>query len=119
MNQFQRAQNTLWSFGRVLRKMRGTTSLEELAARTGIEAPRLAYVESGRLTADEWLARLILRQGFELEKPDIDRLILGIELYDLGLRDNEVRQLLVDFISKTAPTHLGERLRELYRSYSS
>ncbi len=106
------------SFGRLLRKLRGTTSLTLLAERTALDVTYLASVEAGRRVADEFVVRHILTKGFALDRSDTQRLILGIQLYDLGLRDNELRQLVVDLILKTTPGKTREQLRTLYRGYA-
>src|SRR4051794_15699920 len=80
----KRPPTYLWSFGRLLRKMRGSIPLDELAARTGFDGEYLKSLEAGRLPADEFIARHVLSRGFRLGRDDVDRLILGIQLYDLG-----------------------------------
>ncbi len=75
------------SFGRLLKRLRGQTSLETMAERAGLEADYLAQVEAGQILVEEKLARQILRRGFDLHRPDADRLLLGIQLYDLGLKE--------------------------------
>ena len=106
------------SFGRLLRKLRGTTSLATLAQRTALDESYLASVEAGRRVADEFVVRHILTKGFALDRGDTQRLVLGIQLYDLGLRDNDLRQLVVDLIMKTTPGKTREQLRAHYRRYA-
>jgi hypothetical protein len=107
------------SFGRLLRRMRGTTPLETLATRTALDPAYLARLEAGRLAADEVLVRLILIRGFELDRSEADRVVLGIQLYDLGLRDNDLRQLTLDLILGTAPAGVRDEIRRLYRTYAA
>jgi transcriptional regulator with XRE-family HTH domain len=106
------------SFGRLLRKMRGSTPLRELAQRAGLSYSYLSNLEAGRKIASEERARQILRRGFDLEEPDTTRLILGVQLYDLGLRDNDFRQLVIDLIIDSVPTRVREQLRKLYHRYA-
>lgn len=106
------------SFGRLLRKMRGSTSLTEIADRTTLDESYLARVEGGRAVADEFVVRHILAKAFDLERRDITRVVLGIQLYDLGLRDSDLRQLTVDLITQDAPTKVRERAKQLYREYA-
>src|SRR3954447_24961652 len=79
-----RREAPMKSFGRLLRKLRGSTPLAALAQRTALDTGYLGSLEAGRRVADEFVARLILGQGFELEAEDVTRLILGVQLYDLG-----------------------------------
>ena len=107
------------SFGRLLRNLRGSTPLQTIATRTTLETGYLVHLETGRLVPDSFLARHILSHGFGLPREDVTRLVLGIELYDLGLRDNEVRQLVIDLIRKAAPATVRDQLHQLYRGYAS
>jgi|SRR6266511_2490630 len=102
------------SFGRLLKRLRGQTSLETMAERAGLEADYLAQVEAGQILVEEKLARQILRRGFDLHRPDADRLLLGIQLYDLGLKDNAIRQLVIAVIRKETPADIQDELRQLY-----
>lgn len=106
------------SFGRLLRKLRGTTPLEELTMATKLEPGYLASIEAGRTVPEEVVARHILRQGLGLDRVETARVILGIQLYDLGLRDADFRQLVIDLILKSVPAPAREELRCLYRRYS-
>jgi hypothetical protein len=103
------------SFGRLLRRLRGQTPLPTLAAQAQLDPEELSQIEAGRVPVDEILARRILKEGFALKKPDIDRLILGIQLYDLGLKDNDLRQLVIAVIRKETPPSVEAALKELYR----
>jgi hypothetical protein len=103
------------SFGRLLKRLRGTTSLEQLSERTGRTPEELTQIEAGQLAVDEREARQLLKQSFALPRTDVDRLLLGIQLYDLGLKDNELRQLVIALIRKELPTAIQDSLRELYR----
>ncbi len=103
------------SFGRLLKRLRGQTPLETIGERTGLDPEQLVAIEAGRVRVEEAQARQILKQGFALPRPDIDRLLLGIQLYDLGLKDNDMRQLVIAIIAKElSATHLDE-LRVFYR----
>lgn len=102
-----------------MRRLRDQTPLEEIAARGGLDLDLLQNVEAGRKPVDEFLARQILADGFGLEAPDIDRLIVGVRLYDLGLRDNAIRPLIADVILKTVPATVRRELQEIYRRYTS
>jgi hypothetical protein len=106
------------SFGRLLRRLRGTTPLATIAKRTTFDEGYLASLESGRRVADEFTARHVLARGFELDKSDVTRVILGVQLYDIGLRDPDFRQLVVDLVVKKTPAPVRDKLRRLYRSYA-
>ncbi|HTE20977.1 MAG TPA: hypothetical protein VK689_21640 [Armatimonadota bacterium] len=114
----RRSRTYLWSFYRLLKRLRGTTPLAALAEQCGCDERLLARLEAGHRPVDEATARDLLRRGFGLAKRDIDRFILGIQLYDLGLRDNDLRQLVLDLLLKTAPENVREQLRRLYRNYA-
>jgi transcriptional regulator with XRE-family HTH domain len=105
------------SFGRLLRRLRGRTPLPELAARTGLEEPYLSQIETGAIVPDEAVVRQILHDGFQLDRKDIHRLILGLQLYDLGLKDNELRQLVIAVIRRELPAAARAELKEFYRRY--
>lgn len=107
------------SFGRLLRRLRGQTPLTALAPLTRLAREELERIEAGRERVDEALARRLLKDGFALKKPDIDRLILGIQLYDLGLKDNEIRQLVIAVIGKELSEALQDELRQLCRRSQS
>jgi hypothetical protein len=74
-------------------------------------------VEAGQVLVEEKLAWQILRRGFDLPRPDADRLLLGIQLYDLGLKDNAIRQLVIAVIRKEMPADIQDELRQLYERY--
>jgi hypothetical protein len=103
------------SFGRLLRRLRGSTPLADLAARTGLPEAYLTNVEAGTTPVDEAMARSLLRTGFALPRQDIHRLILGLHLYDLGLKDNDLRQLVIAAIRQELPEPLQVALKELSR----
>lgn len=105
------------SFGRLLRQMRGTTPLEEIARRTRRELLYLQDIEARRLIPDAKIANQILMRGFELDEADSRRAILGIQLYDLGLKDNDIRQLVIAVINGVVPEACAAELRRLYREY--
>jgi len=79
----------------------------------------LRAIETRRKPVDEALARQILTEGFALDPLDTERLIIGVRLYDLGLRDNAIRPLVADVILKTVPDSIRRQLRHLYISYTS
>lgn len=106
------------SFGRLLRTLRGVTPRAEIADRTRLDEPYLARIEGGRTLADEVMVRHILAKGFGLARIDVARLVLGLQLYDLGLRDPELRLLVVDLITKSIPVRVREELVALYRGYT-
>src|SRR5688572_22165982 len=106
------------SFGRLLRRLRGETSLSTVAERAHFDELYLAQVEEGEVAVDEATAGQILRESFDLNRSDTDRLILGIQLYDLGLRDNQLRQLVIDLIRKETPQPIRSELRQLYQRYA-
>jgi hypothetical protein len=108
----------LKSFGKLLRRLRGITPVEQLAERIGVSAEFIVNVETAVTPIGESTARYFLKHGFGLDQNEVKRLILGIRLYDLGLRDNIVRQFVEDVILKTAPPDVQAELRRLYRSYS-
>jgi len=106
------------SFGRLLRLMRGTTPRAEIAARAQVDAAYLEALETGRVTADEQVAHHLLRHGFQLDPDEARRAVLGIQLFDLGLKDNELRQLVLDVILNTVPDAIRQQLHTLYQSYN-
>jgi hypothetical protein len=107
------------SFYRLLKRLRGSTPLQVVAARSELDEALLHGIEAGRRPVDEALARHILLKGFALDPLDTQRLILGVRLFDLGLRDNLVRPLIADVILKTVPAKTQRQLRQLYRDYTS
>lgn len=106
------------SFGRLLRQMRGTIPVARIAEQAGIDAGYLRSVENGQHVMPEILAYEILRQVFELTEREALRVLLGLQLYDLGLTDNELRQLVVDLVRKEVPKPIEEQLRKIYRRYA-
>jgi transcriptional regulator with XRE-family HTH domain len=108
---------SLTSFGRLLRRLRGRTPLSGIATRAGLDVNDLTRLESGDTVPDESLARQILRDGFALPRKDINRLILGVYLYDLGLKDNDLRQLVVALIRRELPAAARADLKALYHRY--
>lgn len=107
------------SFGRLVRTMRGQVPRAEIAERAGLEEAYLEDIESGRITPDERVASRLLRLGFALDTAETRRAILGIQLYDLGLKDNEIRQLVVDVMLGAAPEGVRQQLRRLYARYAT
>lgn len=107
------------SFGRLLRRLRGHTALEAVAALAHLDAEYLGLVEAGRITPDETRARHILTNGLALNRQDTDRLILGLQLYDLGLTDNDLRQLVIAAIQNQLPTAVRAELKRLYCRYTA
>jgi hypothetical protein len=107
------------SFGRLLHRLRGETPLETIGEHAGLEAEYLANLEANRLPIDEVMARHILQRGFDLDEQDTGRLILGIQLYDLGLKDNEIRHLVIGVIRKETPPPVRAELKRLSHHYSS
>ena len=105
------------SFGKLLRKMRGPQSLAELAKRTTFDERYLLALEAGRQVPEEFVVRHILRRGFGLSQRDASRFVLGVQLYDLGLRDTDLRQLVIDLITKESPKKVPDQLRQIYRGY--
>lgn len=105
------------SFGRLLRRLRGRTPLPEVAQRMRLAAHELTEIEAGRVPVDRATARRLLRRGFALPRPDVERLILGVELYDLGLKNNEIRQLVIAVIRNELPDSLCQELQGLYRRH--
>src|SRR4051794_19674563 len=103
------------SFGRLLRRLRGKTPLATIAQRCQLDLPDLEDVEAGRVLLDEMMTRTILRAGFDLHRQDINRLILGVQLYDLGLKDNDTRQLVIAWIRKELPPLVRDEVKTLPR----
>jgi transcriptional regulator with XRE-family HTH domain len=103
------------SFGRLLRRLRGAIPLETVGERAGLAPEHLTQIEAGELPVEEASARHILRRGLDLPRSDVDRLLLGIQLYDLGLKDNEIRQLAIAVIRREVPAPIQEELKQLYR----
>jgi transcriptional regulator with XRE-family HTH domain len=106
------------SFAKLLRRMRGQVSIAELAEKAGVYPEALAKVEAGRLSPDEGMVRLILGRGLGLPREDVDRTGLGLRLYDLGLRDNDIRQLVIDVLQRRIPDAARAELKRLYRGYA-
>lgn len=106
------------SFGKLLRKLRGQIPLEEIGRKAFIPLDYLRAIERGDEVADQKLAARILTDAFALSSVDTRRLLVGIELYDLGLRDPEIRQLVADVIARRTPPKVVEALRRLYLGYS-
>jgi len=111
--------NYLQSFGKLLKRLRGDTSFETLAERAGLDPIYLENVEAGRTPADAAVALQVFRKGFGLSRSDAQRLLLGVQLYDLGLKNNDLRQLVVDLILGTTPPGVRTKLRALYRAYAA
>src|SRR5438105_5388472 len=105
----------LKSFGRLLRRLRGRTPLTTVAQQAQLEWDDLVRIEAGQAAVDERMARHILQRGLRLRRKDINRLLLGLKLYDLGLRDNDIRQLVIAVIRKELPRSVQDELRQLYR----
>jgi hypothetical protein len=107
------------SFGRLLRRLRGKTPLLTIARRSQLAADYLGNVEAGQVPIDETMARHILRHGFDLHRQDTNRLILGLKLYDLGLKENDLRQLVIGLIRKELPPAARTELKQWYRRYAA
>jgi transcriptional regulator with XRE-family HTH domain len=107
------------SFGSLLRQLRGSTPLTEMAARLGISKGYLANLEAGRKIPPEARARALLQQGFGLPAPAVTRLLLEVQLGDAGLHDPELRQLVIALIQQTLPASVQQELRQLYRRSAS
>jgi hypothetical protein len=103
------------SFGRLLRRLRGKTPLATIAHRCQLDLQYLENVEAGRVLLDETMARTILRDGFDLHRQDINRLVLGVQLYDLGLKDNDLRRLVIAWIRKELPPPVRDEVKQLSR----
>jgi hypothetical protein len=103
------------SFGRLLRRLRGKTPLATIALRSQLDLQYLEAVEAGQVPPDEPMARTILRDGFALHRQDINRLVLGVQLYDLGLKDNNFRQLIIAWIRKELSPPIRDELKRLSR----
>lgn len=106
------------SFAQLLRRMRGGLPLAELARRAKVPFVALERIATGEQIATEAQARQILGRGLELTPADVERVLLGLRLYDLGLRDNDVRQLVADEIHGLLPARMRARLFRLAREYS-
>jgi hypothetical protein len=103
------------SFGRLLRRLRGKTPLATIAQRSQLDAQFLENVEAGQVFLDETMAHTLLRHGFDLHPKDTNRLLLGVQLYDLGLKDNDIRQLVIALIRKELPPPVRDELKRLSR----
>ena len=107
--------NGLKSFGRLLRRLRGKTALEMMAQHAELDPADLAQIEAGHRVVDQGVASRILQRGLGLPRKDAHRLILGLHLYDLGLKDNDLRQLVIALIRKELPPTTQDELRHVYR----
>jgi transcriptional regulator with XRE-family HTH domain len=107
------------SFGPLLRKLRGPVSQPEMARRLGISEGYLSKLETGRKVPAEARAHALLCLGFALPPKEATRLLLDVQLADHGLRDPELRQLVIDLIQKRMPSVVRRELRQLYRRYAS
>lgn len=105
------------SFGSLLKRLRGTMQAQALARRLGMPKSYIANIEAGRKTPSERQARRILEHGFGLTGDEADRCLLHVLLFDYGVRDEPVREVLIDLIerAKRDPDPGGEleRLLEL------
>lgn len=119
MDDYLASRIELHHFHLLLRRLRGTTPVEVIAARCEYPASTLRILERNRRPVTILEARYLLERGFELDRRDVDRLIVGIRLYDVGLRDNAIRALSTDSVLGTIPNRVRHQLRELYGSYSS
>jgi len=97
--------------------MRGTTPLKQIARKTRLDVSCLQSLETGRVLPDTALARRVLRRAFDVDQENAARLVLGLQLYDLGLRDNELRQLVIALIRKAIPERDQEEIRGIYRRH--
>lgn len=107
------------SFAQLLRRMRGKLPLQELARRARVPFGILERIAAGKQVPEEAQARQILRMGLELTPEDVERTLLGLRLYDLGLRDNGVRELVTDEILGRLPLPIRARLFRLAGEYES
>jgi transcriptional regulator with XRE-family HTH domain len=103
------------SFGSLLRELRGTIPLKELARRVGLSDTYLSNVEAGRRTLSEEKARSVLERGFGLAEDQSTRLILETKLLDYGIK-GEIRELVADLIQDTLPQGLRRELLKLYHN---
>lgn len=106
------------SFALLLRRVQGNLTLEEIARRAHLALPLLEQITSGQREPDEAQARQILTRGLEMEPEDVERALLGLRLYELGLRDNDVRQLIADEIRGVLPVRLRSRLFRVADEYA-
>jgi hypothetical protein len=109
----------LKSFGRLLRRLRGKTPLETIGQAAALDPVYLDHLERTQVLVDLTMARHILQRGLGLPRGDANRLILGLQLYDLGLKDNELRQLVIAAIRKELPISTRTELKQLYRRYAA
>lgn len=107
------------SFGKLLRNLRGTHPLPTLAEASGVAAAFLAGVEAGEHVVDPETARRILARGLGLPPAEVERLLLGIQLYDLGLRDASLRKIVIAVIHKEAPPGARAAVIQAYRELFS
>lgn len=103
------------SFRKLFRQMRASTPLATIAEYTGLSPDYLLRIEEGRLVVDAETASNLLLKGFGLTEAEVHRLILGVQLYDLGLRNADMRKIVTDLIRKEAPAGAAGALRETYR----
>lgn len=99
----------------LLRELRGTIPLKELARRVGLSDTYLSNVEAGRRTLSEEKARSVLERGFGLAEDQSTRLILEAKLLDYGI-EGEIRELVADLIQDTLPQRLRRELLKLYHN---
>lgn len=106
------------SFAQLLRRMCGRVPLTVLARRAQVPLQVLEGIAAGKQLPTESVARRILGRGLELSPEDVERTVLGVLLHDLGLRDNEVRQLVIAEILGTLPARFRARLFRLAREHA-
>lgn len=106
------------SFGPLLRRLRGEQTRAHIARKMGITAGDLERLEAGRKTPPLPAACRLLCRGFGLTEEEAVRTYLELELFDYGLRDDELRGLAVDLIGDLVPPPVVVELRRLYRGYA-
>ncbi|MFN3650382.1 MAG: helix-turn-helix transcriptional regulator [Armatimonadota bacterium] len=88
------------SFGILLKKLRGKMAASELAKRLHVPRSYIANLEAGRKVPTAKQARRILERGLGLNVTDAARCLMHVLLFDYGVRDEQVREGLLELIDQ-------------------
>ena len=88
------------SFGSLLKRLRADEPLSLLVDRLGVPKSYIVNLEAGRKKPTEKQARRILKVGFGLTEDEASRCILHVLLFDYGVHDEPVRDILIEVIEQ-------------------